>query len=128
MVEYKTYELDTLFQALADRTRRGMLALLEQGPSTVSDMAAPFDMSLAAASKHIRKLEAAGLIEREIKGRVHTCRLSPARLKAASDWLRRYERFWNERLDVLEEALQADTGDLPEPANDKEGMDHANDE
>lgn len=128
MVEYTSQKLDTIFHALADPTRRGMLAMLMAGPQTVSDMAEPYDMSLAAASKHIKKLEAAGLIEREIKGRVHHCRLAPKELKAAAEWLRRYEVFWNERLDALEEALAAGSADLPEPANDKEGLGHANDE
>lgn len=128
MVEYTSNQLDTVFHALADPTRRGMLAALGSGPSTISDLAKPYDMSLAAASKHVKKLEAAGLIEREIVGRVHHCRLSPEKLKAARDWLQSYERYWNTRLDALEAALNADEETLPTPANDKRGMDHANDE
>lgn len=128
MVEYTSDQLDTVFHALADPTRRGMLAALSNGPSTIGDLAEPYDMSLAAASKHVKKLEAAGLIEREVMGRVHHCRLTPGQLKAASEWLQTYERFWNARLDALEAALRADEDSLPEPANDKRGIDHANDE
>ncbi|WP_262694200.1 ArsR/SmtB family transcription factor [Kordiimonas aquimaris] len=108
MVEYSENQLDAVFQALADATRRGMLAHLGEGAHTVSSLAEPYDMSLAAASKHIKKLEAAGLVEREVVGRVHHCRLSPNALKYASDWLRDYERFWNARLDVLEGLLKAE--------------------
>jgi len=136
MVEYTSEHLDSVFQALADPTRRGMLIALGGGASSISDLARPYDMSLAAASKHIKKLEAAGLIEREVVGRVHHCRLSPERLRAARDWLQVYERFWNKNLDALEAALLLDSekppetspGGLPEPANDKKGIDHANDE
>ncbi len=136
MVEYTSEHLDSVFQALADPTRRGMLIALGGGPSSISELAKPYDMSLAAASKHIKKLETAGLIEREVVGRVHHCRLSPERLRAARDWLQVYERFWNKSLDALEAALLLDTekmpekspGGLPEPANDKKGIDHANDE
>jgi len=132
MVEYTSEHLDSVFQALADPTRRGMLIALGSGTSSISDLARPYDMSLAAASKHIKKLEAAGLIEREVIGRVHHCKLSPERLKAARDWLQVYERFWNKSLDALETALLADSEKkaeaLLEPANDKKGIDHANDE
>jgi len=132
MVEFTSQDLDSVFQALADPTRRGMLIALGGGDSTISDLARPYDMSLAAASKHVKKLEAAGLIEREVVGRVHHCRLSPERLKAARDWLQVYERFWNKSLDALEAALllqpEKSPSDLPEPANDKKGIDHANDE
>lgn len=108
MVEHNEHQLDVLFQALADSTRRGMLASLAEEAQTVSSLAEPYDMSLAAASKHIKKLEAAGLVERDIVGRVHHCRLSPDKLKQASVWLKTYERFWNNRLDALEEALRAE--------------------
>ncbi len=128
MVEYTSDQLDTVFHALADPTRRGMLAALGAGPSTIGDLAKPYDMSLAAASKHVKKLEAAGLIEREVAGRVHHCKLSPERLRVASEWLRSYEHFWNSRLDALEAALNAGEDKMPVPANDKRGIDHANDE
>lgn len=128
MVEYTSDQLDTVFHALSDPTRRGMLSALQTGPSTISDLAEPYAMSLAAASKHVKKLEAAGLIEREVVGRVHTCKLTPGTLKAARDWLQSYEKFWSARLDALEAALLADDAELPTAANDKRGIDHANDE
>ncbi len=133
MVEYTADQLDTVFHALSDPTRRGMLAALSAGPSTISDLAKPYQMSLAAASKHVKKLEAAGLIDREVIGRVHHCRLTPEKLRAARDWLQTYERFWSGRLDALEAALDGhnqtvNEGSIPSAANDKRGIDHANDE
>ncbi len=104
MVEHN--QLDTVFHALGDATRRRMLADLASGERTVGQLAAPFAMSLAAASKHIKALEAAGLIRREIRGRTHLCRLEPAPLAGAAEWLRFYERFWTGRLDALEQLLR----------------------
>jgi len=106
MVEYNSDRLDATFNALADPTRRGMLAALQSGGRTVSDLAAPFDMSLAAASKHLKKLEHAGLIRREIQGRTHMCHLNAAALKEAHEWTARYSAFWAGRLDALEAAIQ----------------------
>ncbi len=83
-----------------------MLQRLTEGEKTVSDLAAPHAMSLAGASKHIRVLEGAGLVRRRIEGRVHFCRLEAERLKQADNWLKHYERFWNERLDALETLLR----------------------
>ena len=108
MVELNQARLNDVFHALADPTRRAMLAGLSSRELTVSELAEPFEMSLAAASKHIKVLERAGLVRRTIQGRTHTCRLEPAPLKAADDWLRHYERFWSERLDALEALLQAE--------------------
>jgi DNA-binding transcriptional ArsR family regulator len=107
MVELSLARLDSVFHALGDATRRNMLRELSSGERTVSELAQPFDMSLAAASKHIKALEAAGLIQREIRGRTHVCRLEPGPLASAHEWLRYYENFWNERLDVLEQLLRA---------------------
>lgn len=122
MVELHTSHIDNVFHALGDSTRRRMLDQLAKGERTVSQLAEPFDMSLAAASKHIRALENAGLIRREIRGRTHYCRLDPGPLASAHGWLERYERFWTERLDVLESLLlQEDqkTGTAPkEKSND----------
>ena len=106
MVELQPAQLDGVFHALADPTRRAMLRALDDGEMTVTALAAPFRMSLAAASKHVRTLEQAGLIRRTVQGRTHRCRLETAPLAAAMDWLRHYERFWNERLDDLERALE----------------------
>jgi DNA-binding transcriptional ArsR family regulator len=85
-----------------------MLRTLAQGERTVGQLAEPFRMSLAAASKHVKSLECAGLIRREIRGRVHICRLEAEPLCAASEWLRFYEQFWNVRLDRLEDLLRQD--------------------
>lgn len=118
MVELQPASLDNVFHALADPTRRAMLRALDRGEMTVSALAAPFSMSLAAASKHVRTLEQAGLIRRTIQGRTHRCRLERAPLTAAMQWLRHYERFWNERLDDLERALeQAEAPDEEEESH-----------
>lgn len=106
MVEYQELPLDAVFHALGDATRRAMLGRLAESERTVGELAQPFAMSLAAASKHVRALESAGLIRREVRGRQHICRLEPAPLEAASAWLRHYERFWNHRLDRLEALLR----------------------
>jgi DNA-binding transcriptional ArsR family regulator len=106
MVEYSAV-LDGVFHALSDPTRRGMLAALAAGEQSVSSLAAPHAMSLAAASKHIKVLEAAGLLRREVQGRVHVCQLSPAPLAQASDFLAHYARFWSGRLDALSAFLDA---------------------
>ena len=108
MVEYNPAQLDAVFHALGDATRRKMLRALTQDERTVSQLAEPFDMSLAAASKHIKALESAGLIHREVRGRMHMCRLAPAPLAGAHDWLSFYERFWTDRLDALERLLRED--------------------
>ena len=99
--------LDTLFQALSDPTRRAMLQDLAGHPRTVGELAAPFVISLAGASKHIQVLERAGLIRREVQGRVHTCHLEAQPLHAGAEWIRHYERFWNQKLDALEALLKA---------------------
>lgn len=106
MVELKNDKLDAVFHALGDGTRRRMLRNLAQGERTVTELAEPFDISLAAASKHIQTLERAGLIRREVRGRVHLCRLEPKPLASAHAWLQFYERFWNTRLDELEQLLR----------------------
>ena len=85
-----------------------MLGDLSGGERTVSQLAEPFAISLAAASKHIKVLEQAGLLRREIRGRTHVCRLEPGPLASADQWLRHYERFWTSRLDALEQALRQD--------------------
>jgi DNA-binding transcriptional ArsR family regulator len=102
MVERHVDELSRVFQALADPTRREMLHSLAGRERTVSELAAPFRMSLAAASKHVRVLERAGLVQRTVQGRTHRCRLDAARLAEAQQWLAYYERFWSDRLDALD--------------------------
>jgi len=105
MVELSSARLDRVFHALSDATRRDMLRRLTSGERTVGELAEPFRMSLAAASKHIRTLEGAGLIRRTVDGRTHRCRIEPRPLAGINSWLRRYESFWNQRLDELERAL-----------------------
>ena len=102
--------MDQVFHALSDSTRRNMLNSLAGGERTVSQLAEPFAMSLAAASKHIKALEHAGLIRREVRGRTHVCRLEARPLATAYEWLAQYSRFWNSRLDVLEQLLREEAG------------------
>ena len=85
-----------------------MLRTLSSGERHIGELAAPFRMSFAAASKHVRVLETAGLIRRRVEGRRHLCRMEPSPLAAADRWLRYYERFWNQRLDALEALLKAE--------------------
>lgn len=106
MVELSSARLDRVFHALADATRRDMLRRLAAAEHTVGELAEPFHMSLAAASKHIRTLEDAGLIDRTVEGRTHRCRINPGPLAGIGRWLRRYERFWSSKLDELERALK----------------------
>lgn len=108
MVEFQTTPLDAVFQALTDPTRRAMLRSLAAGERNIGELAAPFEMSLAAASKHVKVLERAGLVRRVIQGRTHVCRLDPAPLAAANEWLRYYEAFWTHRLDALDALLKAE--------------------
>ncbi|MFC7287256.1 ArsR/SmtB family transcription factor [Herminiimonas glaciei] len=107
MVELNSEKLDAVFNALSDPTRRRMLRLLADGERTIGELAAPFDMSFAGASKHVKALEHAGLISRSVQGRTHLCSLEAAPLAAAEDWLRFYQGFWSERLDALERELLA---------------------
>ena len=102
MVKYQHGELDAVFAALADSTRRGILdSLSEGGDVAVSELAAPHDMSLPGFMKHLRVLEDAGLIARTKAGRVVSCELSAAPMKAAAAWMSRYEKFWSDKLDSL---------------------------
>ena len=105
MVELNAPQLDSVFHALGDATRRQMLRDLTDGERTVGQLAQPFSISLAAASKHIKALENAGLIRREVRGRTHLCHLEPGPLASAHQWLNHYERYWSDRLARLEEIL-----------------------
>jgi DNA-binding transcriptional ArsR family regulator len=107
-VELQAPQLDIIFHALGDATRRQMLRELANGARTVGQLAEPFDISLAAASKHIKALESAGLIRREVRGRTHVCRLDPGPLASANEWLTFYERFWTASLDKLDALLRAE--------------------
>ena len=103
MVEQR---LDTTFHALADPTRRGMLASLALGDKSVGELGEPFAMSFAGAAKHVKVLESAGLIERRRAGRKQICSLNPEPLKAAEDWLKQWEKFWSGRLDRLQALVE----------------------
>lgn len=99
--------LNTTFAALADPTRRAILSRLTAGEASVGELAAPFDMSAPAFSKHLKVLERAGLIERSRHAQFRPCRLNPDGLKAASDWIDEYRRFWEESLDRLDAYLDS---------------------
>jgi|SRR5207253_5065302 DNA-binding transcriptional ArsR family regulator len=98
--------LDLAFQALADPTRRGMLARLSRGPASVSELAQPYRMTLPAVLQHLQHLEASGLVRSEKKGRVRTCRLEPKALSKAEKWIAEQRELWEGRLDRLEDYLQ----------------------
>jgi DNA-binding transcriptional ArsR family regulator len=101
MVKYLQDALDATFSALSDATRRGILARLASGESSVSELAAPYEMSLPAVSKHLRVLESAGLVERHKDGRVQRCRLIAEPLKDGAEWIERYRLFWEQQFDAL---------------------------
>ncbi|HEX3440906.1 MAG TPA: metalloregulator ArsR/SmtB family transcription factor [Pseudolabrys sp.] len=116
MVYYSTETLDRTFAALADPTRRALLAQLSERESlSVSELARPFDMSLPAVMKHLDVLSDAGLVTREKSGRTVSCRLRAAPMQEATDWLNRYQRFWTERLDRLAAFLEEDSWPPPSP-------------
>jgi DNA-binding transcriptional ArsR family regulator len=100
--------LNVVFRSLADPTRRAMLRALSAGERSVGELAEPFAMSFAGASKHVKVLEDAGLVRRTVRGRVHSCELVPTRLAEANAWFDYYAKFWIARLDDLEGALRAE--------------------
>ena len=100
--------LDTIFHALADPTRRGMLASLALGEKSIGELAEPYKMSLAGASKHVKVLEDAGLLARRKIGRTHLITLEARPLEEAERWLRQWEKFWTVRLDRLEALIERD--------------------
>ena len=103
--------LDLAYHALADPTRRGMLARLSRAPASVSELARPFSMSLPAVMQHLQLLEASGLIRSEKKGRVRTCRIEPAALAVAESWIAAQRRLWEGRADRLEDYLETMKGE-----------------
>jgi DNA-binding transcriptional ArsR family regulator len=103
-------QLDLIFRALGDQTRRGLLERLTERPSMITELAQPFAMSLPAVSRHIRVLEAAGLVKRHVDGRVHRCSLSAAPLKDVEKWLSQYRRFWEGTLESLARYVEDDSG------------------
>ena len=105
MVNYSA-PLDSTFSALSDPTRRAILARLALGESSVQKLAAPFEVSLPAISKHLRVLERAGLLARTKQGRVHRCRLVAGPFRGASEWIERYRQFWEQRFGALAQYLK----------------------
>lgn len=114
MVKCFSISLDATFAALADPTRRAILARLARGEPSVTELAEPFEVTLPAISKHLRVLERAGLIIRQKKGRVHHFRLVARPMKDAAEWVASYRRFWEEQLDALTEYLnESDRKEMP---------------
>ena len=103
-------ELDTTFQALADPTRRGMLANLARGEKSIGELGEPFRMTFAGASKHVKVLERAGLVERRKSGRRYLCALKAEPLAEAERWLQQWEHFWNARIDRLQALVEEKQG------------------
>jgi DNA-binding transcriptional ArsR family regulator len=105
--------LDAVFHALGDRTRRALLARLARNPAMITELASPFAMSLPAVSRHIRVLEGAGLVTRDIDGRMHRCSLNAKPFKTAESWLSHYRKFWEGNLEAL--ASYAESGGDHDP-------------
>jgi len=113
--------LSSTFAALADPTRRAILARLALGETSVTELAEPFDMSLPAVSKHLKVLERAGLIARSREAQWRPCKLEAARLREVADWVERYRRFWEESFDRLEGYLkELQKQDQPKDPEDNE--------
>jgi len=108
MVNILSSELDLVFYALSDPTRRKILSMLNEGTATIGTLADPFNMSLAAISKHIKILEKAKLLNRKKLGRIHECTLNPTALKTAEQAIQFYTQFWNQRLDAFAENLESE--------------------
>lgn len=105
MFNYNKDQLNEIFHALADSTRREMVQMMALKERTVTELAEPFDMYLAAISKHIKVLERANLVNRIVNGRTHICHLNSESLSQANEWLSVYEKFWSNRFDLLENEL-----------------------
>lgn len=108
MFNHMVERLDATFHALADPTRRGMLATLALGEKSIGELAEPYAMSFAGAAKHVKVLENAGLVARRKVGRTQLCSLNAAPLAEADQWLRQWEKHWTLRLDRLEALIQAE--------------------
>jgi DNA-binding transcriptional ArsR family regulator len=108
MVNILSAELDQVFYALSDPTRRRILNMLNEGACTISALAEPFHMSLAAISKHIKILEKAKLLNRKVSGRIHECSINPATLKTAEECIQYYTRFWTPSLDAFAAELESE--------------------
>ncbi|HEY0052323.1 MAG TPA: metalloregulator ArsR/SmtB family transcription factor [Caulobacteraceae bacterium] len=118
-MDYRREPLNGVFQALADPTRRAVLARLGRGPASISDLAGPFDMALPSFMKHIRSLEGSGLIRTRKQGRVRTCSLERARLAAVDGWLAEQRAIWEGRTDRLEQFVTEAQDKAHDKAQDK---------
>ena len=118
MPERTSEELDLLFGALADATRRGIIEQLAVGEATVTELAAPYAISLPAISRHLKVLERASIITRSHEGRWRSAQLSPSSLASAATWIALNERLWTERIDRLDQHLAGLTAGQPQPQND----------
>jgi len=107
MVKYNDSELNKVFHALSDATRRAILSRLASGDAVVTELAEPFNMSLPAISKHLTVLEKAGLLQRHKDGRIRRCQLNAGPLEDAADWIKFYRQFWETQLDSLAEYLES---------------------
>jgi DNA-binding transcriptional ArsR family regulator len=115
MVDLQPTPLDVLFNALSDPTRRALVATLARGPRTVGELAEPFDLTLAAVSKHLKVLGRAGLVEQRRHGRKVECALRPERLRPIADWVTDYETFWSDRLAALDRVVREDAAVSSKP-------------
>jgi len=120
-------QLSTTFAALADPTRRAILARLSQGEASVTELAKPFDLSLPGVSKHLKVLQRAGLITQGRSAQWRPCRLEVARLKEASEWVGEYQRFWDESFQRLDEVLQDLIKEEKKKSDGKGSQDNAED-
>ena len=120
-------QLSTTFAALADPTRRAILARLSQGEASVTELAKPFDLSLPGVSKHLKVLQRAGLITQGRSAQWRPCRLEVGRLKEASEWVGEYQRFWDESFQRLDEVLQDLIKEEKKKSDGKGSQDNAQD-
>ncbi|HEY2603709.1 MAG TPA: metalloregulator ArsR/SmtB family transcription factor [Thermoleophilaceae bacterium] len=119
MLDQQTPPLDRVFQALADPSRRVMVERLSRGPASVSELAEPLPMSLQAVVQHLQVLEASGLVHTAKAGRVRTCRIEPAVLRSAEQWISERRTSWEERLDRLGEYLANEPDNKQQPGSKK---------
>jgi DNA-binding transcriptional ArsR family regulator len=106
MVNYRDEVMDAVFTALADSTRRGMIARLSKGPASIGELGRPYAITKPAVTKHVKLLERAGLIRREVRGRTHRVTLEPRAMQRAEDWIERYRKFWEASLDALADYVE----------------------
>lgn len=121
MVKHYSEQLDRTFFALSDPTRRAIIgSLASKGSCSVLELAQPFQMSLPAISKHLKLLENANLVTREVKGRVHYLSLSAEPMSEANEWIEAYKRFWNQQLDSFQQYIESQAlGERANDSNDK---------